>query len=66
MQIIKENSYGGSIHTRNDGDGFDVYFLYNMGNPTNDYSNGDVWERKTYKTEKMAVNKIQKWIESNA
>lgn len=66
MPTIQSGSYGGNIHKRNDGAGFDVYFLYNMSDPTHFGSTGDVESRKTYKTEKMARAKIAAYIARNA
>lgn len=60
MQTIQENTYGGTIQARNDNDGFDVYFLYNMGGSVN--RSGDVWDRKTYKSHKTAVKRIEAFI----
>ena len=54
----KKGNYGAQVVTRNDGEGFDVYFLYNM---TND-RNGDVWDRKQYKTRKTADRKVEAYF----
>ena len=66
MEIIRNGSYGAQVHTRNDGQGFDVYFLFNMSDPTYSQSTGDVDQRKTYKSRKTVDRKITEWIESNA
>lgn len=64
METIKEGSYGAQIQARRDGD-FDVHFLYNMDGPTHSYSTGDVSDRRTYKTKKMAIKKARAWIEKH-
>ena len=58
MTTITKGNYGATIHTRNDGEGFDVYFLYNMKSEPH----GDVWERKTFKRESTAQKKIEAYF----
>ena len=58
---IRDGNYGGTIRKRRDGR-FDTTFLYNMKQPTNDYSNGDVYDMKTYVCEKTAEKKVREYI----
>jgi nucleoside-diphosphate-sugar epimerase len=62
MRTIRDGNIGANVVERNDGDGYDVYFLYNMNNPTHHGSHGDVCDRKTYKTIKMAFRKVAAYI----
>lgn len=66
MQKIQSGNYGANIHTRNDGGGFDVYYLYNMKDPTHFGSSGDVYDRKTYKRRTTAIKSVDSWIAVNA
>jgi hypothetical protein len=49
MTTITKGTYGANIRPRNDGEGFDVFFLYNSR---------DVHSRKTFKTMKTAEAKV--------
>jgi hypothetical protein len=53
MTKITKGNYGASIVERNDGEGFDVYFLYNKD---------DVHSRKTFKTMKTAEAKVAAYL----
>lgn len=58
MEFHRNGSYAATIRERNDGEGFDVQFLYNV----TDDSIGDVWDRKCYKREATAFKKIQQFF----
>jgi hypothetical protein len=58
MELHRNGSYAATIREQNDGEGFDVQFLYNV---TDDF-NGDVWDRKCYKRESTAFKKIQQFF----
>ena len=60
---IKQGPYGGTYRETRYGE-FETFFLYNMDSPTHSFSNGDVWDMKCYKTQKMAISKINKYIQS--
>lgn len=61
MQIIN-GTYGANIHETKYGE-FDVTFLYNIGTELHQTATGDVWERKTFKSQKTAERKVQKYFE---
>lgn len=61
FKTIIAGSYAVEIYQRNDGAGFDLYTLYNVeGGSTR---GSTVWERKTYKTLKMAEKRAAAYFE---
>ena len=62
MTEIRDGNYGANIRKRNDGDGFDVAFLYNFKNSV--HMGVEVSDLRTYKSEKMALKKARAWIEA--
>jgi len=59
-QTIIKGSYATQIRERNDLSGFDLTMLYNVENEM--FSQSDVWDRKTYKTKKMAERKANEYF----
>lgn len=62
MTTTIKGTYGVTIRTRNDNDGFDVAFLYNIGTQLHQTATGDVSDMKTYKSFKTAQRKADQYF----
>ena len=63
-QTFQTGAYGGTVRQNSFGE-YEATFLYNMEDPTHFGSTGDVSAIKVYKSENMAIRKVNAWIESN-